>query len=56
MHAQSITDIISLGGSESRDHKGDNTMQKVHTRKGFDYIKSSMLNHYVKSGYVLALA
>ena len=23
MHAQSITDIISLGGSESRDHQVD---------------------------------
>jgi len=57
MHAHMTTHKAEIGGVESRDHRiTTNSMIKVMTSKGFDFIKSTMLNHYIKSGYVLALA
>jgi len=31
-------------------------MTRVITKTGIDFIKTTMLNHYIKSGYVLAIA
>jgi hypothetical protein len=31
-------------------------MLKVITKNGVDYIKATMLHHYIKTGYALALA
>jgi hypothetical protein len=56
MHAQTKTHNESRGTKVPRDHQMNNTMIKVMTSRGFDFIKSSLLNYYIKSGYVLALA
>lgn len=34
----------------------ETSMIKVITRNGYDYIKKDMLQHYIRIGYVLALA